>query len=104
MTTFNIIDSDHHLYEPDDCFTRRLESRYADRAMQGPARKRSAQNHARQCRRPVGYRIMTWHRGARQATVDSGAPSPVTRTGSSHRTQEQSDKELDLPLKHGLCP
>jgi len=25
--------SDNHLYEPDDCFTRHLESKYADRAM-----------------------------------------------------------------------
>ena len=30
---YRLIDSDMHYYEPDDCFTRHLESRYADRAL-----------------------------------------------------------------------
>ena len=30
---FLIIDADHHYYEPDDCFTRHMESAYADRAV-----------------------------------------------------------------------
>ena len=30
---FLIIDADHHYYEPDDCFTRHIESAYADRAV-----------------------------------------------------------------------
>ncbi len=31
--TLNPIDSDNHLCEPDDCFTRHIESKYADRAL-----------------------------------------------------------------------
>jgi hypothetical protein len=27
-----MIDADNHMYEPDDCFTRHIETRYADRA------------------------------------------------------------------------
>ena len=30
---FRMNDADNHLYEPDDCFTRHLESRFAERAM-----------------------------------------------------------------------
>ena len=30
---FLMIDADHHYYEPDDCFTRHMESAYADRAV-----------------------------------------------------------------------
>lgn len=31
---YSIIDLDHHYYEPDDCCTRHLEARFADRAVQ----------------------------------------------------------------------
>ena len=30
---FLMIDADHHYYEPDDCFTRHMESAYANRAV-----------------------------------------------------------------------
>ena len=30
---FQLIDIDHHYYEPDDCCTRHLEPRFADRAV-----------------------------------------------------------------------
>jgi predicted TIM-barrel fold metal-dependent hydrolase len=30
---YRLVDADMHYYEPDDCFTRHLESRYADRAL-----------------------------------------------------------------------
>ena len=30
---YRLVDSDMHYYEPDDCFTRHLEARYADRAL-----------------------------------------------------------------------
>jgi predicted TIM-barrel fold metal-dependent hydrolase len=33
LPPYRLIDSDMHYYEPDDCFTRHLESRYADRAL-----------------------------------------------------------------------
>ena len=30
---YRLVDSDMHYYEPDDCFTRHLEARYAERAL-----------------------------------------------------------------------
>lgn len=32
--TYQLIDADQHYYEPDDCFTRHLESKYADQAIE----------------------------------------------------------------------
>ena len=31
-SSYRIVDADHHYYEPDDCFTRHLESEFRDRA------------------------------------------------------------------------
>ena len=50
---YAMFDADNHYYEPDDCFTRHIEARFARRGRNGSRRGASARD-PRACARGAG--------------------------------------------------
>ena len=93
---FAIVDADNHYYEPDDCFTRHIEARFADRAVNirrhepGPTDAET---------RPYG----TVHIGDQRLKYFTATPSDATgRPGALQAYFKGSSGKGDALLAQGL--
>ncbi len=98
---FAIVDADNHYYEPDDCFTRHMEARFSDRAIniRRPAPDPDGAEQDTDGRRPYG----TVHIGDERLKYFTATPSDATgRPGALQTYFQGASGKGDALLAQGL--